>query len=168
MNDRFTPIVIERPTHLVSHIPAPRPQHLDEPRAQPCFEGMDDLADYAQTLPRVRPADPDDVFSERDDLEPITDAERLEDTMHDMRVEWQFALDNQHQLSTPKLPTVVAGKLVMVPVTELVGTLMETCRAVELLCETLRTGDLTRLHLHLRQDWIDGDAQELAAMGWAA
>lgn len=25
-----------------------RPEHLDEPRAQPCCEGMDDTADYAE------------------------------------------------------------------------------------------------------------------------
>jgi hypothetical protein len=34
---------------------------------QPCYEGQDDVADYAQTLRKPIPADPDDVFSEDDD-----------------------------------------------------------------------------------------------------
>jgi len=31
---------------------APPPDHLDEPRAKPCYEGADDMGEYSQTLPR--------------------------------------------------------------------------------------------------------------------
>jgi hypothetical protein len=149
---------------------APEPTRIPAPAPSMAllYESMDDTGMYAQTMRRPIPADPDDVFSECDDCDDVTDADRLIDVCHDMRLEWQFAIDHQHALSTPKLPTVNAGKLVMVPVTELVGTLMETQWSVQLLCDALRTGDTTKLHLHLRSMWIDGYSQELAAMGWAA
>lgn len=50
--DRFAPIRLAEPGH-------PPQRHvataiLEPARAMPCYEGMDDTADYAQTLPRIR------------------------------------------------------------------------------------------------------------------
>jgi hypothetical protein len=41
-------------------------------RVQPCFEGMDDVADYAQTLPRIKPTDIDALME-------LEDAEEVEE-----------------------------------------------------------------------------------------
>jgi hypothetical protein len=40
---------------------------LEPARVQPCYDGMDDVADFAQTYRPARPADPDDVFSQDED-----------------------------------------------------------------------------------------------------
>lgn len=83
MNDRFTPIVIERPTHTVNRIPAPCPQHLDEPRAQPDYEAQDWTGEHSETMPRpAKPADRDDVFSQDEDADEavanaVSDADTL-------------------------------------------------------------------------------------------
>lgn len=129
---------------------------------------MDDVGDFAITNAKFDRLTDDQIEQLTDEADRAASAERLIDCQHDMRVEWQFALDHMHALTQPKLPTIDGGKLVMVPVTELVGTLMETCRAAELLCDALRTGDLHALHLHLRTDWLDANAQGLADCGWQA
>jgi hypothetical protein len=46
-----------------------RPQILDEARAQPCYEGADDVSDWAQTYRPAKPADSDDVFSQDEDYD---------------------------------------------------------------------------------------------------
>ena len=166
MNARdMSPIEVGKvlPNHARAFVPV-----LETARAMPNYAAMDDTGDYAMSTARRDRLSDEQIEQLTDEADMAASAERLEDVQHDMRVEWQHALDNQHLPSTPKLPTVVGGKLVLVPVTELVGTLMETCRAVQLLCDALRTGDLHALHLQLRTDWIDGNAQELADMGWTA
>lgn len=55
MNDRFSPIAVGKVFPAPTHIPAPRAQRLDVALALPCYEGMDDAADYAQTLVEVSP-----------------------------------------------------------------------------------------------------------------
>ena len=52
----FMPIAVGKVAPAPTHIPAPLPQPLELSRVQPDYDGMDDLADYAQTLPnRVEP-----------------------------------------------------------------------------------------------------------------
>jgi len=53
MNAQFAPIPYPNVIAPPMHIPAPRPQCLDAARAQPCFEGADDMGEYAQTMPRA-------------------------------------------------------------------------------------------------------------------
>jgi hypothetical protein len=166
MNARdMSPIEVGKvlPNHHRAFVPV-----LEPARAMPDYTAMDDTAAYAITNARRDQLSDEQIEQLTDEADMAASAERLTDVQHDMRVEWQHALDNQHLPATPKLPTVVGGKLVLVPVTELVGTLMETRRAVQLLCDALRTGHLDSLHLQLRTDWIDGNAQELADMGWTA
>ncbi len=129
----------------------------------------DDVAEYvAVSFARIDRMSDDELEAAIESEVEAASAEELEDVRHDMRTSWQEAIDGQHALSTPKLPTVDGKRLVMVPVTELVGTLMETQWSVQLLADALRTGDTTKLHLHLRTMWIDGYSDELARMGWKA
>jgi hypothetical protein len=66
----FAPIPVGKVAPAPTRIPAPFPQHLDDARASVCEAGMDDMAAYAQTLPRhAVPADPDDVFSQDEDYD---------------------------------------------------------------------------------------------------
>lgn len=70
MNDQtFAPIpvgkVAPKPVGL---IPA---DFLEPARVQPCYEGMDDTARWAQTYRPARPADTDDVFSQDEDAEEV-------------------------------------------------------------------------------------------------
>ena len=53
MNAQFAPIPYPDVIAPPMHIPAPRPQCLDAARAQPCFEGADDMGEYSQTMPRA-------------------------------------------------------------------------------------------------------------------
>jgi hypothetical protein len=129
---------------------------------------MDDVGDYAVTNAALDRLTDDQIEQLTDEADLAASAERLTDVQHDMRVEWQYAIDHMHALTAPKLPTVEAGKLVLVPVVTLVGQLMETQWATQLLCDALRTGDLSRLHVHLRQVWLDANAQGLADCGWQA
>lgn len=74
MNARLDHTPIRYPDVIapINRIPAPTPQHLDEPRAQPDYEAMDEVSAYAQTMPRhAVPADPDDVFSQDEDADEV-------------------------------------------------------------------------------------------------
>ena len=55
MNDRFAPINVGKVLPPPTHIPAPQPQLLKLARSMPDYEGMDDMADYAQTVLRPHP-----------------------------------------------------------------------------------------------------------------
>lgn len=149
-------------THAVASLLEPAP-------VQPDYAGMDDATEWAAAnFARIDRMSDDQIEEALAEQSEAASKEELEDVQHDMRVEWQRAIDGQHALSTPKLPTVDTGKLVMVPVTELVGTLMDMQWSVSLLAEALRTGDTTKLHLHLRTMWVDGYSEELANIGWHA
>lgn len=55
MNDRFAPIQVGKVAPAPTHIPAPQPQILDAARAQPCYEGMDDMAEHSRELAEATP-----------------------------------------------------------------------------------------------------------------
>ncbi len=168
MNARFQPITVGKVAPAPTRIPAPYPQTLDDARAKPDYTAMDDVADYAQTLRKPVPADRDDVFSEPDDLEPITDAEHLIDVQSDMRDAWERARFWAGSLNPPKLPIVEGGKLILLSFPEVLALCGETNHLYVMLADVFRGASPDALQHHLRQTWIDGYAQELAAMGWSA
>ncbi len=127
---------------------------------------MDDQSDYAVTLAARDQLTDDQIEALTDAADKQAAADDLDDMKHALRSAWHRAIDNQHALSTPKLPTVDGGRVVMVPVTELVGTLMDLNFSVQLLSDALRTGDVTKLHVHLRQFYVDGYAADLVRLDW--
>lgn len=95
------------------------------------------------------------------------DADLLIDVQAEMRILWRRAL-NDLQLGgpTPQLPTYDAGSVVMVPVTVLVGTLMDLHTSIAILCNGLACDRIDSLHCHLREMYVEGYAQDLANCGW--
>lgn len=89
MNARLDHTPIRYPDVIapINRIPAPTPQHLDEPRAQPDEAGQDDLGEWAvlnaDKLRPAKPANPDDVFSQDEDADEalanaVSDADTLQ------------------------------------------------------------------------------------------
>jgi hypothetical protein len=95
------------------------------------------------------------------------DADPLIDVQAEMRILWRRALnDLQFGGPTPQLPTYDAGNVVMVPVTVLVGTLMDLHTSIAILCNGLACDRIDTLHCHLREIYVKGYAQDLANCGW--
>lgn len=80
MNARnFAPIASSVPDLRQPAFPPRPPPVLEFARVQPCYEGADDTADYAQaTFRPAKPTDPDDVFSQDEDAE---DAQALRELL---------------------------------------------------------------------------------------
>lgn len=71
----FFPIAVGKvlPNHPRTFTPM-----LEPARAIPCYAGQDEMADYAQTMPRPAvPADADDVFSQDEDYDDALDVREL-------------------------------------------------------------------------------------------
>lgn len=92
MNSRqdFSPIRIEHPGHPVGLIPA---AFLEAARVQPCYEGADDMGEYAQAMktPRwVAPTDYDALVT-RNQLRETTIRRMVNNTDQADAVEWLVA-----------------------------------------------------------------------------
>lgn len=109
MNDRFAPIYSDIP-HLRKPGPSSPPPILEFARAQPDFVAMDDVADFAQTVPRIKPTDIDALME-------LEDADEGE-------VEAVQELLSQRPVSTPN------GKYV--------GIAMDACEALRQIITTIR------------------------------
>jgi hypothetical protein len=103
-----------------------------------------------------------------DDLDEITDAERLEDVKADMRTEWERARFWYGSLNPPKLPIVTDGKLTLLSFPEVLALCGETNHLYVMLAEVFRGANPDALQAHLRNVWIDGYCQQLADIGWNA
>lgn len=139
---------------------------MEMARAVPDYDGMDDTSEFGVTH-HAQDSMTSDLFDDK--LRALTagmNAIALDDVKHEMREAWRCAVDNHNALSTPMLPFVTNGLLCKVSVRVLIGELMDTHWATELLTDALRTGNTIPLHTHLRTMWIDANAQQLLALGW--
>lgn len=170
MNTRFAPIPFKpghpAPGHVLTTVIPFAKIVMEDARAQPDFDAMDDTMSYNHAA-RDRLTD-DQVETLNDEADKAAHAEALEDVQHELRRQWARAIEHQNALSTPRVPTVDGQRVVMVPITVVVGDLLDAQWSVQLVADALRTGDTTNLHLHLRTTYVDAYAHDLAKLGWRA
>lgn len=171
MNNKFSPVHIDAPdaratTSQLSPLIANLQPYLVRLSGKFNHDMMDDMSDFGITQAARDRLTDDQVEALTEMADKAARAEAMAEMRYELRRVWSDAIGHQNAPSTPQVPTVEGRCVVMVPITAMVGNLLDAAWSVQLVADSLRTGDTTNLHQHLRHTYIEAYAADLLALGW--